>query len=179
MAISALRGLLEPEVPREQRRLLRRTGQGYLLVVADRADHDLLRFGQLLSAADGARGRGDRDAEADHLMAAIERHSGELLPAGRPADWLLTERERLRVVLATACERVSRLLTEAGRHAEAARHAERGLDVDRYRDGLWQVLALALRAGGQPAAAALAEARYRSMLAELGVSVGPGVGDGR
>ncbi|CUU59585.1 AAA ATPase domain-containing protein [Parafrankia irregularis] len=178
VAISALRGLLEPDVPREQRRLLRRAGQGYLLVVTDHADHDLLRFGQLLTAADEARQRGDRETEADHLMTAIERHGGELLPAGRPTDWLLTERERLRVVLATACERVSRLLTEAGRHAEAARLAERGLDVDRYRDGLWQVLALALRANGQPAAAALAEVRYRSMLAELGVSDGPGDGPG-
>ncbi|WP_261575993.1 AfsR/SARP family transcriptional regulator, partial [Frankia gtarii] len=184
VAISALRSLLEPDVPRDRRALLRRAGQGYLLALAHDDDHDIRRLERLLDAASRARGADDHPAESGYLTSAIGLYRGEVLPAGAPADWLLTERERLRTVLAAACERASRLLTEIGRHAEAVRHAERGLEIDRYRDGLWQTLVLALRRGGRPAAAAHAEVRYQWMLADLGIDSqesggGPDAGDPR
>jgi DNA-binding SARP family transcriptional activator len=169
VAVSALRGLLEPTVPRGQRGLLRREGQGYLLSLADPDDHDLRRFERLLEAAGAARRARDSEREHDLLVPAIELYAGEVVPAVGPTDWLVAERERLRVSAAAACERAAGICAAADRHADAVRHAERGLELDRYQDGLWRVLVRALRSAGQPAAASRAEVRYAGMLAELGI----------
>jgi DNA-binding SARP family transcriptional activator len=169
VAISALRGVLEPSVPRNRRELLRREGQGYLLVLANPDDHDIRRLERMLDEASGARRSGDSEAEYARLATAIELYTGEMMSDGDPAEWLLGERDRLRTNVAAACERAAALAAEAGRHADAVRHAERGLELDQYRDGLWRVFVRALRAGGHPVAAARAEARYDSVLADLGV----------
>ncbi|OHV25743.1 transcriptional regulator [Parafrankia soli] len=171
VAVSALRGLLEPAVPRGRRGLLRRAGQGYLLALVDPDDHDIRRLERLLDAAAAARRSGDVEAEYQRLASAIELYAGDVLPGGGPADWLLAERDRLRTTIAAGCERAAAISTETGRHKDAVRHAELGLEVDRYRDGLWRTLVVALRSGGQPAAAARAEARYEAMLADLGIEL--------
>jgi two-component SAPR family response regulator len=45
----------------------------------------------------------------------------------------------------------------------------RGLEIDRYHDGLWRLLVRAQEAVGDLAAAARTQERYRSVLSELGV----------
>lgn len=162
VAVSALRKLVDGQP--------RRVGQGYQLVLTDPDDLDVRRLDRLLDAAAMARRAGDGRAEHDHLLAAVGHYGGDLLPAGRPTDWLLTERDRLRIAVAGACERAAVLAGEAGDHAEVARLAERGLEIDRFRDGLWRLLVGAHQRAGQPAAAARAEDRYQAMLAELGIT---------
>jgi DNA-binding SARP family transcriptional activator len=75
--------------------------------------------------------------------------------------------------VAAACEQLAALRATAGEHAEAARVARQGLERDRYRDRLWQLLIDSLSADGHPAAAATARSAYHDMLIEIGVPVPP------
>lgn len=164
VAVSALRKLLD--------RQPRRAGQGYQLALTDPDDHDVRRLERLLDAADLARRGGDAPAECERLVAAVDLYAGDLIPAGRPTDWLLAERDRLRAAVSAACERAARILTDTGDPSKAIRLAERGLELDRYRDGLWHLLIGAFQQSRQPAAANRAGERYREVLAELGVGAG-------
>ena len=52
----------------------------------------------------------------------------------------------------------------------AAAACARGLDIDRYHDGLWRLLVDAQERTGDLAAATRSNERYHAMLRELGVS---------
>jgi DNA-binding SARP family transcriptional activator len=107
------------------------------------------------------------------LEHAIAAYTGDLLPDEGPAEWVVTEREQLRDAMAAACEQLAATHAAAGEHAEAARVARLGLERDRYRDRLWQLLIDSLAADGHPAAAATARSAYHEMLVEIGVPVPP------
>jgi DNA-binding SARP family transcriptional activator len=169
VAISELRRLLEPEAPRGEWTLLRRQGNGYQITLDSPDDSDVRRLEHHLRAAQAAVRAGDHTAAAGHLEQAIGAYTGELLPDEGPAEWVVTEREQLRTTVATACEQLAAHYAGAGQHAEAARVARHGLDRDRYRDRLWQLLIDSLRADDHPAAAATARTAYHDMLTEIGV----------
>jgi DNA-binding SARP family transcriptional activator len=104
-----------------------------------------------------------------HLEQAVATDTGDLLPDDGPAEWVVTEREQLRGAVASACEQLAAHHAAAGDHAAAVRVARHGLDRDRYRDRLWQLLVDSLDADGHPAAAATARTAYHEVLAEMGV----------
>lgn len=169
VAISELRRLLEPAAPRGEWTLLRRKGNGYQITLDSPDDSDVRRLEHHLRAAQSATRAGDPATAAGHLEQAIGAYTGDLLPDEGPAEWVVAEREQLRTATATACEQLAGHYAAAGAHAEAARVARHGLDIDRYRDRLWQLLIDSLRADGHPAAAATARTAYHDMLAEIGV----------
>jgi DNA-binding SARP family transcriptional activator len=176
VAISELRRLLEPDAPRGEWTLLRRNDNGYQITL-DSPDHsDVRRLEAHLRVAQAATRAADHPAAATHLEHAIATYTGELLPDDGPAEWVVAERDQLRAAVAGACEQLAGLRAAAGNHAEAARVARHGLDLDRYRDRLWQLLIDALRADGHPAAAATARTAYHEMLTDIGV---PTPGDNR
>jgi hypothetical protein len=70
---------------------------------------------------------------------------------------------------AEAAQCLSELHGAEGNAAGAISAAERGLRIDRYRDGLWRALVAAYELDGDHAAAARTRRSYDGMLAELGV----------
>ncbi|WP_322753268.1 winged helix-turn-helix domain-containing protein [Frankia sp. Cas3] len=178
VAISAIRRLLEPDTPRSQRGLLRRVASSYRLVLHDDGDLDIhrVRLG-LRRAASVRRGRDDGPGPAteyQHLIDAVDLYTGDLLPEYDLPDLVVEERTLLRDAVAAACERAAEIASGDRRHADAVRLAERGLEIDRHRDGLWHLLMAALRGDGHHAAATSAQTRYAAVLTDLGI-VQPGI----
>ncbi len=169
VAISAIRRLLEPDTPRGKRGLLRRMGNGYRLVLHDDDDLDIHRIRRRLRWATAARQSRDTAAEYQHILSAVDLYTAEVLPECDTLDLIIEERALLRDAVAGACERAAGIASGDRRCADAARLAERGLEIDRYRDGLWHLLVTALRGGGHHAAVTNTEARYAAVLAELGI----------
>jgi DNA-binding SARP family transcriptional activator len=177
VAISELRRLLEPDAPRGEWTLLRRQGNGYQITLDSPDDSDVRCVERHLTAARAARRAGDQAAAASHLEHAIGAYTGELLPDEGPAEWVVAEREQLRTAVAAACEQLAAHHAATGAHAEAARVARHGLDLDRYRDRLWQLLIDSLSAADHPAAATTARTAYHDMLTEIGVPAPSAPGD--
>ncbi|WP_322769376.1 BTAD domain-containing putative transcriptional regulator [Frankia sp. Cr1] len=178
VAISAIRRLLEPDTPRSQRGLLRRVASSYRLVLHDDGDLDIhrVRLG-LRRAASVRRGRDDGPdptTEYQHLIDAVDLYTGDVLPEYDLPDLIVEERTLLRDAVAGACERAAEIASGDRRHADAVRLAERGLEIDLHRDGLWHLLMAALRGDGHHAAATSAQTRYAAVLTDLGI-VPPGL----
>ena len=102
VAISSLRHLLEPDAGRGQSLLLRRLGDSYSLALPDGSHCDLLDFRAALSSARSARLAGDVPTERASLRRALDGYSGDLMPEDGSAEWVVAERERLRLAAAAA-----------------------------------------------------------------------------
>ena len=123
-----------------------------------------------VAAARLARSGGDAAGERKALEEALRRYTGELLPEEGAAEWVVGERDRLRVTAATAAETLARRL--AGSDPEAAVDAaRRAVELDAYRDGAWRLLAELHEATGDQAAAHAARDGHRKVLEELGVAL--------
>jgi DNA-binding SARP family transcriptional activator len=173
VAVSALRKVLEPGAARGAWRVLRREVGGYRLVLHDPADCDVRALRQTLARAATADRAGDRAASVRLYQEVVTLGSGPLLPADENAEWALEIREELRRELTEAYQVLADDSAERGEAGEAARLARLGLAHDRFNDELWQQLIAALRAAGNPAAAAVAESAYEDVLAELVMDVDP------
>jgi DNA-binding SARP family transcriptional activator len=123
-----------------------------------------------VGAARLARSSGDGARERAALEEALRRYTGDLLPEEGAAEWVVGERDRLRVTAATAAETLARRL--AGSDPEAAVDAaRRAVELDAYRDGAWRLLAELHEAIGDHAAAHAARDGHRKVLEELGVAL--------
>jgi DNA-binding SARP family transcriptional activator len=176
VAVSTLRGLLQPGY-RRQSTLLPRRGDAYALVLPDPGASDVTAFDRHLTRARQARARGDEQGAVDAWREAAALYRGDLLPEQGDAEWVLAERDRLRLAAADALEGLGRTLAGApgdgwGQGVEALRRA---LELDPFRDGAWRALAEAHEAAGDLSAAAQVRRRHRRVLAELGVVVDEGV----
>ena len=169
VAISSLRQALEPGAKRGSWTLISRDGDSYGLVLGASADFDMLAFGQWLKAGRTALREGHRDEALAALEQALSRYEGDLIPEAGPADWVLGPRETARLAAAEATQSVAQLRLETGDAGGAVDACERGLAIDRYRDGLWRVLIRACDAAGDHAGATRARRRYEAVLTELGL----------
>ncbi|HKE76804.1 MAG TPA: bacterial transcriptional activator domain-containing protein, partial [Acidimicrobiales bacterium] len=128
----------------------------------------------VFAAACGEARDASRAGESERVLDAGDRalvaYGGDLLPEEGPADWAV---ERRRQLAADATE-VAGLVAEAavglGYHDVAAIACARGLDIDRYDDGLWRLLIDAQERGGDVAAASRTQERYQEVLRELGIT---------
>lgn len=170
-AVSALRHIAEPGVARGESSLVVRDGDSYRLVLGPNETTDVLELDRL----------GSRPARIDDDDLALVRATGEraarlyrghLLEEEGASEWVVLERDRLRLLAADLIGAGARAALAMGTAADAQRLAERGLAIDRYGDRLWRVLIDALVALGDPAAAARATMQYEAVLAELGVKPG-------
>jgi DNA-binding SARP family transcriptional activator len=148
--------------------MIGRRGDGYVLELTNE-QADVLQFAETLRGAQAARARGDLAAAALAWQVALEIYRGDLLAAEGTADWLVEERELFRTRAAEAAEELAAHRLETGDAAGALRAAGRGLEIDRYRDGLWRALVAAHEQAGELAAAARATADYGRVLEDLGV----------
>jgi DNA-binding SARP family transcriptional activator len=169
VAVSSLRALLAPDAPRGSPRMLSRTGDTYALVLPPGSSVDVIDFDTELVDAERARASGAVPAETAALERAVVLYRGELLPEEGGAEWVVRERDRLRLRAAAACARLAVLRLQAGEPAEAAGAARRGVEIDPYADDSWALLIRASERSGNSAAAARARREYAGMLDELGV----------
>ena len=169
VAISTLRQVLEPGVARGESSLLIRDGDAYLLAASDGADIDALAFQKAAMAGQEAVRAGDAEQAIAAFTRALELYTGDLVPEEGPAEWLIEERESYRTAVVEAAFALAELHAERGELVAAAFACERGLRVDRYRDGLWRLLIDLYERGGEAAAAARAREQYAAILVELGV----------
>jgi DNA-binding SARP family transcriptional activator len=168
VAISALRQLFERESGPGAGAALVRRGDGYLLAVGPE-DADCLVFTSAVERGRGARLAADREEAVAALGLALATYRGDLLAEEGSAEWLLEPRDRYRMSAAEAAQSLADCLLEAGDAAGAVAACERGLEIDRYRDGLWRALIAAHEHKGDPVSAARASRSYQGVLDELGI----------
>ncbi|MEU4847975.1 AfsR/SARP family transcriptional regulator [Streptomyces gilvosporeus] len=169
VAISSLRGLLEPDRERRQPRLVVRTGDAYLLNLPADAYLDTLAFQTALTRSRQARSAGDTDSAVGGLREALASYSGELLPEDGPAEWLQHDREMYRRQAANAAADLAAAELTTGNPREAVAAAEKCLIIDACHDAGWHLLIRAHQHLGAPAAAEQVRRRYAAMLSSLGI----------
>ena len=103
-------------------------------------------------------------------LEALGRYSGDLLPEVGPAEWVLPERERLRMLASSAAIEVARLAKGLGRLEEGRRAAQRAVELDPLRDHAWLLLAEHQQALGEPSAAAVTRREHRRIVSVLEAS---------
>jgi len=179
VAISSLRHLLEPEARRGQSLLLPRLGDSYTLALPDGSRCDLLDFQEELASARTARLSGDPAAERARLRRALSCYGGDLLPEDGSAEWVVAERDRLRLAAADAGEQLARAEAAAGDVGTAVEQARQALAFDMYRDSTWRLLIQLHERVGDLSAAHAVRRQYGKILAELGAVSGAGVLSGQ
>jgi DNA-binding SARP family transcriptional activator len=97
-------------------------------------------------------------------------YRGELLPEEGAAEWVVRERDRVRLRAAEACTRLAELHLRAGAPGAAAAAARRGIEIDPYADGSWRLQVTAYERQGDSAAAARARREYAEVLDDLGIT---------
>jgi DNA-binding SARP family transcriptional activator len=168
VAVSALRSLLQPGQPR-QSTLLPRRGDAYALALAGHGSSDVAELDGQLVLARRARGIGDVSAAVAAWREVARLYRGELLLEQGNAEWLVAERDRLRLAAADALESLGRHLVGTEGLGEGVYALRRALELDPFRDGAWRTLAETHEARGDLSAAAAVRQRHRQVLVDLGV----------
>ena len=169
VAISTIRRFLQPDAERGAASLIVRQGDAYRLALPETSAVDIWVFEAGLGAGRAAQSAQDLDGAISALERALDAYSGELLPEAGPAEWVVLIRERYRTQASEATFALCDLHLARGDATRAVAAAERGLRIDRYRDGQWRQLIAACELAGDRAAAIRARRSYEEMLSELGV----------
>jgi DNA-binding SARP family transcriptional activator len=119
---------------------VRREADAYALRLPGCVDQ-LQQLDRLVRQAgrDDAAGR-MREALRCRLQ-ALDLYAGDLLPEVGPAEWVVSERERLRVGAARVGAEAARLAYELAEFETAVGAAERSLQLDPFHDSSWSLLA--------------------------------------
>jgi DNA-binding SARP family transcriptional activator len=146
--------------------VLRRHGSAYCLQIAD-ATLDVAEFESLLQDASRREVAGDHEGARDALLAALDFYRGELLEEAGPADWVVAERDRLRVAAAEAALSAARLTLRLRPPAEALSWARRATELDPLRDSAWALLAETQERMGDTGSAAATWREHALVAAEV------------
>ncbi|WTW99147.1 winged helix-turn-helix domain-containing protein [Streptomycetaceae bacterium NBC_01309] len=169
VAVSSLRGLLEPDRGRGEACVVVRQGLSYRLRLPHGGSCDVTEFERAVRDARMARRLGRWREAAEALCGARDAYAGPLLPEEGASEWVVGERERLGQGAAWATDTLAELRLRQGRLGDAVETAERCLEIDPFRDSAWDTLIRAHDRSGQSAAGARARRRYADMLASLGI----------
>jgi DNA-binding SARP family transcriptional activator len=168
VAVSALRSLLQPGQPR-QSTLLPRRGDAYALALAGHGSSDVVELDAQLVRARRARAVGQVSTAIMAWREVARLYRGELLLEQGHAEWVVAERDRLRLAVADALESLGRHLVGTDGVGEGIDVLRRALDLDPFRDGTWRTLAETHQALGDLSAAAAVRQKHRRVLVDLGV----------
>jgi DNA-binding SARP family transcriptional activator len=135
-----------------------------------RADEPIeVDVAQFTDALDTANETADSSARERHLRGAIKLYGGGLLPDSYD-DWVLHERERLRLLYAQALEELSRLLEDERRYAEAIDFSQRLLRHEPLQESTYShLMRLYALAGDRAAALRVYHTCASTLERELGV----------
>jgi DNA-binding SARP family transcriptional activator len=147
-------------------RTVRRQGDAYRLELTG-CHLDLTQFETHIQQAERAVADGNDAAASEHWTKALDLYAGELLPEVGPAEWVLPDRERLRLAAAGAALGIAGLSHRSGNTAEAVRAAQRAVELDPLRDSSWLLLADLQDSAGDPTAAAATRTEHARVYAEL------------
>jgi DNA-binding SARP family transcriptional activator len=165
VAVSSVRQLLEQAgLPGTE--VLSRRGDAYRLALPPGSVVDIEAFEHGLDDADRAARRADPTA-ADLRAAALAWYRGDLLPEDGPAEYVVGERDRLRVLAATAAATLAQEYRALRQIRPALAAARQSVQLDRYQDLGWQLLADLHRDAGDDSAAARARRDHAAAQAEL------------
>ena len=145
---------------------LRRHGDAYALELPSVSDQ-LANFERLAHAATRAQ-----PPEALRLrLAAIDLYAGDLLPEVGPAEWVVEERIRLRLLAAEVALEAARdaLATDDLRTALDA--ARRSVALDAYHDSSWELIVEICERLDDHSAAAVARREQARVWVDLGLVV--------
>ncbi len=102
---------------------------------------DVDEFQDCLDQATRAMVREDHPTALRASLAALRTYRGDLLTEAGPADWVVGERDRLRVAAASAAYTAARLSLALRAPEEALTVARRATALDPLRDSAWGLLA--------------------------------------
>ncbi|HET6951610.1 MAG TPA: BTAD domain-containing putative transcriptional regulator [Acidimicrobiales bacterium] len=172
VAVSSLRRLFDDHNSGGSR-LVRREGPAYVLALPDVGCADVAVFTAARDEARDAARAGDGAHVLDAGDRALVAYGGDLLPEEGPAEWVVGLRRQLAADAADVALLVGETAATLGSRDIAAAAFGRGLDIDRYHDGLWRALIDAQERSGDLAAATRTLDRYNDVLRELGLDTVP------
>jgi DNA-binding SARP family transcriptional activator len=140
VAVSSIRQLLRRS-GLDGSDVVRRRGDAYRLALPSSSTVDVLEFeGQVRSATTHLQEGRQVDA-VQALSQALSLYTGDLLPEDGPTEWVVPERERLRLLAATAASDLAAAQRDLGDLREAQVAAQRAAELDPFRDAAWRLLA--------------------------------------
>jgi DNA-binding SARP family transcriptional activator len=166
VAVSSVRQLVEQAGLPGGEVLIRR-GDAYRLALPSGAVVDTEIFERGAREADAAAGRGDIPAAAAARGSALSWYRGDLLPEDGPAEHVVGERDRLRLLAAGAAATLAQEYRSLGQLRMALAAARQSVQLDRYQDLAWHLLADLHRDAGDDSAAARARRDHAAAQAEL------------
>lgn len=146
---------------------IRRQGDAYELRLAD-ATSDVAEFQRL---ADSARRRSPAEALAVRTR-ALDLYRGDLLPEVGPAEWVVEERDRLRLLAASTASAAAGDALAVGDPAAGIELSRRSISLDPFHDPAWQLVITAYESVGDLSAAAIARTEHRRVWDDLGLAIG-------
>jgi len=148
-------------------------GDAYALQLPGVSDQ-LADFERLAHAA----GREQGSETLRSRLSALDRYAGDLLPEVGPAEWVVDERNRLRLLAASVGSAAARDALAAGELRTALDAARRSVALDPYHDSSWQLVVEINERLGDQSAAAVARRDQARIWADLGL-VAPGAAEPR
>ncbi len=143
---------------------IRRQGDAYELVLPG-AVIDVTAFERTI---EGARHLPREDALRAR-RAALDLYLGELLPEVGPADWVVEDRDRVRLLAAGVAAAAAADAIAVADHGTAIDLARRSVTLDACHDPAWRLLIETYERIGDLSAAAVARADHRRVWDDLGV----------
>ena len=168
-AVSRLRRVLEPYLPRSLRqytsRYLLSEGDNYWLELPPGSQVDDLIFEQEIQQAERAQRRGDMKSALAHYETAVNLYQGDYLAEDRYVDWCAERREQLALLAMDALVALAELYYEDGEHEKTITAAKRVFDLEPLHEKATFLLMQAYVALGDDEAAIHTYERYRERLA--------------
>ncbi|HEY5980341.1 MAG TPA: winged helix-turn-helix domain-containing protein [Microlunatus sp.] len=143
---------------------IRRQGDAYELVLPG-AEIDVTAFERIIEEARHLRGGEALTAR----RTALDLYLGELLPEVGPADWVVEDRDRLRLLAAGVAAAAAADAVTVDDHGVAIDLARRSVTLDACHDPAWRLLIETYERIGDLSAAAVARADHRRVWDDLGV----------
>ena len=166
VAVSSVRQLLE-HAGLSGSEVLARHGDAYQLAPPAGSVIDVVAFEQGMRDAALSASRGDTMASMAAREAALSLYTGDVLPEDGPAEYVVVDRERLRLAAAAAAGAMAQDGRALGHHRQALAAARLSVQLDRFQDLAWQLLVELHEESGDGSAAALARREHAQAQAEL------------
>ncbi|MGB3764875.1 MAG: BTAD domain-containing putative transcriptional regulator, partial [Ornithinimicrobium sp.] len=148
--------------------LVQRRSDSYRLQI-EGATLDAEQFEQRVQRDTRELRRRPEDIGYEQASATLELYTGDLLPEAGYAEWVLSERDRLRLVAAGFAVEVAQWCLRSARHTSGIEAARRALELDQYQDSAWTVLTQLQEGSGDFTAAAVTRAKHADVRERMAV----------